>query len=350
MIILVQDACVDHLRDALMGKVRIDRAGTKAHQAGDLVHVSGLSALQNQRDGGSLLRAYQMLLHAGDCKERRDRDMVLVHASVRQDQDVVSLSRRPVHRDIELFQGMGQRCVLVVQQGNDPGAEALPVQGPDLDQIHPGQDRVVDLQDPAVVRLLFQKIAVRSDIHGGIHDHLLAQGVDGRIRHLGKQLLEITVQQLVMLRQEGERGIMAHGDRALDPIFSHRKDLLLHILVGVSEHLVQAVPHLLAVDPDLPVRDRHLGQMEEITVQPLPVGMGSGIHLLALIIGNDPLLFRIHQQDPARLQPGAHLDMRRIDVQHAHLRRQDQPAGIRHVIARRTQPVAVQCRSQDLAV
>ena len=350
MVILIQDTDIDHLCYTLVRQIGVDRTCAKSHQACDLVHVPGFTALQNQGDRSPLLRADQMLLHRSYCQQCRDRNMVLIHTPVRQDQDVVSVSRRSVSRDIELLQSMGQRCVLVIQHGNDSGAESFSVQGTDLDQVNTCQDRIVDLQHPAVVCFFFQQIAVRADIDCGIHDHLLTEGVDGRIRHLGKQLLEIAVQQLMVLRQQGYRGVMTHGNRTLDPIFRHRQDLFLHILVGIPEYLVEAVPRLLTVDTDLLVRDRHFCQMKEITVEPFPVGMGSGVHFLTLIVGNDPLLFCIHQQDPARFQPGADLDMCRVDIQNAHFGRQDQAAGIRHIITRRTEPVAVQRRSQNLAV
>ena len=350
VVILVQNSHIDHFRYTFMCQIRIDRTGAIAHQACNLMHVPGLAALQDQRDRCPLLRAHQMLLHRRDCQQCRDRYMVLIDASVRQDQDVISVRRGSVHCDVKLLEGMGQGRVLVIQQGNNPGAESFSVQGPDLDQIHACQDRIVDLQYPAVICFRFQKIAVRADVDCGIHDHLLTQRIDRRVRNLRKQLLEITVQQLMVLRQQSDRSIMPHGNRTLNPIFCHGKDLFLHILVRVSEYLVEAVSRLLAVNTDLLVRDRKPCQMEEAAVQPLSIRIGSGVHFLTLIIGNDPFLLCVHQQDLPRLQPGADLDMGRIDVQHAHLRCQDQTSGIRHIITRRTEPVAVQRRSQNLSV
>ena len=44
-------------------------------------------------------------------------------------------------------------------------------------------------------------------------------------------------------------------------------------------------------------------QIEKMLIQPLAVGTAAGIILLALLIGNDPLLDRIDQQNAARLKP-----------------------------------------------
>ena len=132
VVILVQDAQLDQLADALVRQVRIDRAHAEAEERRDLVDVPGLAALQDQRHGGALLRAHEVLLHAGHCEQGGDGHMVLVHAPVREDDDVGSLGSRAVHRDVQLVKSPLQGSVLVVKEGDRLRAEAGLVQVPDL--------------------------------------------------------------------------------------------------------------------------------------------------------------------------------------------------------------------------
>ena len=230
--------------------------------------------------------------------------MVFIHAPVRQDDDVAARCRRTVHGNVELVQRFGQRCVFIVEKGNLSCLEAGLIQMPDLQKIHPGQDGMIDLQHGAVAAFFLQKITVRADIDGRVGHDLFPQGVDGRIGHLGKQLLEIVEQELMSLGEHGQRSVMSHGKGGLHSVFRHGKDLVLHILIGIAEHLVEPVADLLGVDRDLVIGDRKLVQMQQISVQPFPVGPPVGIVGLALLVGDDPLLLSVDQQDPAGLQAG----------------------------------------------
>lgn len=75
---------------------------------------------------------------------------------------------------------------------------AGPVHVADLHQIHGGEDGVVDLEDCAVLRSFLQQIAAGAHIHRGVGDDLLADGVHGRVGHLGEELLEVAEQGLVL--------------------------------------------------------------------------------------------------------------------------------------------------------
>ena len=116
VIILVQDAQLDQFPDALVGQIGVDRPRAKTQQSCNLMHISGLSALQDQGDGCALLGLHQVLLNAGNRKQRGDRHVVLVHASVGEDDDIAASGRCAVHRNIELFQRSLQRRILVKEQ------------------------------------------------------------------------------------------------------------------------------------------------------------------------------------------------------------------------------------------
>ena len=143
---------------------------------------------------------------------------------------------------------------------------------------------------------------------------------------------------------------MSHGKGRLDSVFRHGQDLVLHVLIGIAEDLVEPVADLLAVDRDLVVGDRKLVQMQEVPVQPLAVGHPASIVGLALLVGADPLLLRVDQEDPSGLQAGFFYDMSRRNIQDPDLGGQDETIVIGDVIAGGAQTVPVQRRAQDLTV
>ena len=100
-----------------------------------MVDIPGLGALQDHGDSGALLGPHQILLQGGHRQQGRDGHMVLVHAPVREDQDVGAVLVGPVHVDKQLVQGILQRCALVVQQGDGFHMKPRPVHIPDLHQV-----------------------------------------------------------------------------------------------------------------------------------------------------------------------------------------------------------------------
>ena len=150
--------------------------------------------------------------------------------------------------------------------------------------------------------------------------------------------------------EDRQRRIVAHGHGRLHAVLRHGKDPALHILVGIAEHFVEAVAHLLGVDRDLAVGDREIRKMNEVPVQPLAVGASRGVVGLALLVGDDPLLSCVHEKDAPRLEPRLFDDVLRLDLQNAHLRREYQTIIVCDVIAGRAQAVPVQRRTEHFAV
>ena len=101
--------------------------------------------------------------------------MVLVNIAVGQNQYVgtVAVSAVDIHK--QAVDGLLQIGIFVVADGERLDLEAGHVHGLDLEQVGLGQDRVLDFQDLAVVGVLLQKIALRTDVDGGRGDDLLAQ-------------------------------------------------------------------------------------------------------------------------------------------------------------------------------
>ncbi len=82
----------------------------------------------------------------------------------------------------------------------------------------------MNLQDIAVSGRLLQNVAVRPDIDRGGRHHLLADGVDRRVGHLGKLLLEI-VKQRMMGGGENRKGrVNPHCRNGFPSAFCHGED------------------------------------------------------------------------------------------------------------------------------
>ena len=121
------------------------------------------------------------------------------------------------------------------------------------------------------------------------------------------------------LGQDCERRVVSHGERGFHAVFRHGQDLVFDILVCVAEHLVKAVPDILRVHGDLPVGNRKSIQMQKISVQPFAVRTSARVIGLALLVGDDPLLFCIHQKDAPGFQASLLYDVLRRDIQYADL-------------------------------
>ena len=80
----------------------------------------------------------------------------------------------------------------------------------DLLDLRIGQHRGLEMKEFRVFRRFFEPVAMGAREHLDRHDQLLADRVDRRIGDLGKELFEIGVQQAGLLREHGERRILAH--------------------------------------------------------------------------------------------------------------------------------------------
>ena len=83
----------------------------------------------------------------------------------------------------------------------------------------------------------FQQIAFRADVTFQRHHHFFANGIDGRVGYLRKQLFEIIVDHARLVRQTGQRRIVTHGADRVTQFAHQRQQHKLHGLDGVTEGL-----------------------------------------------------------------------------------------------------------------
>ena len=220
----------------------------------------------------------------------------------------------------------------------------------DLHQINAGENRVLNLKDGAVVCLLLQQVAGGTKIDGGIRNNLLSDGINGRIRHLCKKLLEIAEQGLPGFRQHGQRDIRTHGGNRFRTAARHGKNLVLDFFIGITEGFVEFVPELLRVLFHLQVGNGQILQMNQVRIQPFTIGTLRGIAALQFIITDQTLCFRVHQQHLSGLETGLFHNVCGIDVQNTNFGREDHVVVFRLIPAAGAQSVAVQHCADAVAV
>ena len=120
-----------------------------------MVNGSRFSAFQHDGKGCSSFCGDKILVQSGYRKERRDRQTVLVNASVREDQDVCAVVIGFVRFDIQAPDRFGELCVFIIQNRDHGGFEAGDIHLFELEHSGRGEDRVDDLDDLAVFGLLF---------------------------------------------------------------------------------------------------------------------------------------------------------------------------------------------------
>ena len=350
VVILVQQTLVDELGNGVVGQIGVDGAGTVAQQGGKVVHLVGLGTLKDEGHGRALLGADEVLGHGRNGQQAGDGNMVLVNVAVREDDDVGTVLVGAVHLQEDAVDGLFQAGVLIVIDGHRGGLEAGHVHVLDLEQIGAGQDGVLHLEHLAVLGLVLQQVAVGTHIDAGGGDHLLTDGIDGRVGDLCEPLLEVVEQRGVLVAQDSQRGVGAHGSGRLGTGPGHGQDQLLDFLVFVAKDLLQAGQLLAGVAGDLDVGDLQVLQPDQIPVDPLAVGLAAGVVFLQLLVIHDLALDGIHQQHFAGAQAVFHQNVVRGAGQHAHLRGQDHPAVLGDIVAAGAQTVAVQHRAHHVAV
>ena len=317
--VFVQQAQGNQFFDTFVGQVGIDSPDTETQDTGCLMDIPDLPAFQNQGDCCPFSGMDQMLLYGGNRQQGRNGDMVLINASVGEDNDIGPFGYSPVDRQVQVVDGFGKGGMFVIKEGYGRCPEPPVLHGFDLHQIHACQDGVVDFQDRAVFTLFLQQVAVRAYVHGSIRHDLFPQGIDGRVGDLGELLLEEPVQQGIVIGKSRQGNVMAHGYRRLRAAGRGFQDVGPDFFIAVAEDLVESVPLRLAVDRHLAVGDGQLPEMDQVGVQPFPVRIGGGIKFFGFLIGYDPFSLRIDQEHPAGRESCFFYDPGRIDIQYADL-------------------------------
>jgi hypothetical protein len=187
--------------------------GSIADQAGKVVHIAWLAGFHNEADFGPRTLAHKMMVDGGDAEKTRNRRPFFVHPAIAQDQKLVAIFNRLGGLPAEIvdcfpqtFRPLGhseehlERLALKVRIGKFA----------DLLKLGIRQNRLLDPNPAAGLRMLIHQIRLGPDARRQRHHQLFADRVDRRIGYLGEQLLEIFEEQLRPIGQHRQRCIRAH--------------------------------------------------------------------------------------------------------------------------------------------
>ena len=189
-----------------------------------------------------------------------------IHRAVGEDEDVVVAAYRllglradPIERLLHAARALLRGIADVDGARAEPAAGVL-LDLPDRVQVAVGEDRLPDL-DPAERPAPFGVEEVRPwpDDRDERHHELLADGVDGRVRHLREVLPEVVRERLGPRREHRDGVVRPHRPDRLLRSFGHRGHEELDVLAGVAERLLALEERLVGGGLGVAVR----GQVPE---------------------------------------------------------------------------------------
>mmetsp|Transcript_20954 Transcript_20954/g.80705 ORF Transcript_20954/g.80705 Transcript_20954/m.80705 type:complete len:801 (-) Transcript_20954:283-2685(-) len=304
-------------------QVGVNGFGAITGQHGEVVHLARGARLDDQAGRRAQPLAHQVVVHRGQGQQRWDRDAVLAHVAVRDDQDVVAGLDR-VHG------GGAQRSQLRLDTFAPPGARVgdvqllgleLAVRGP-LDATQPRhvvevEDGLADLQPHRRVdRVDVQQVGLGADEAVQRHHDVFADRVDRRVRDLREQLLEVVVERLVLAGEHRQGRVVAHRADAFLAIGGHRGEQELDVLLRRAKGLL-AVQQRRVERRTNALRNGDIVELDADVFDPLAVGSRVGELVLQFLVIDDAALLQVDQEHLAGLQAPLLDDLALGDGQHA---------------------------------
>ena len=218
----------------------------------------------------------------------------------------------------------------------------------DLREIAVADDRVRQHDLPARCRARIKDVVLRSGRRRQRGDQLLSDRVQRRVGDLRELLGEVVEDQPGPIGQRRDRRVIAHRADRLGAAAGHRPEDDLALLFRIAEQPLLG-RELLAVG-QLAVPVRQVVQVQQAGVKPVVIRMLGGQLGLDLVILDDPAGRGVYQEHLARLQPALAHDLRRLDVEHADLARQNDQAVAGDPVPAGPQAIAVKHRPCDRPV
>ncbi len=163
------------------------------------------------------------------------------------------------------------------------------------------EDRLRDLEPHRRIDGVdVEQVGLGADERHQRHHDRLADRIDRRVGDLREQLLEVVVERLVLVGEDGERRVVAHRADALLAGLRHRAHQELDVFLRVAERLL-AIEQRLAELASRRAR-RQVLELDAHAVDPLPVRLGRRELVLQLLVVDDAALLEVDQEHLAGLQ------------------------------------------------
>ena len=189
----VQIAVRRQVANARMRVVRIDAARGVAHQRRKVVRGHGVATLHHDVGKGTHAGADQVVVHAAHGEQRRYGHLARSGA-IAQHHDVHAVANRGLNVLCKLLERSLQRTlagIAAVDGTETAGLKAHAVDGADTLELLLAQQRTLQAHQLAGRTGVLEQVTVVAQVERGRSDHMLAQGVDRRVRDLSEQLIEV---------------------------------------------------------------------------------------------------------------------------------------------------------------
>ena len=268
------------------------------------------------------------IVHRRQRQQAWNGSVVFVHAAIRKNQQRVPSLYRQRSTLAQLVQSALQArfAVADAEQRGQSGRQQITIRNPaQFFQFAIGEQRMRQLQHVAVLGRLFENVALAADVADQRHHHLFANGIDGRIRHLREELLEVVEQRLRLVREARQRRVGAHRTDRLFALGRHGRENHPQIFIAVAEGALarsRVLRHPDSACARAPAVDRCVIWF---SVTHCAYGCRDAELLLDFFVGDDAAFHRIHQEHLAGLQAALSLHLLWRNVEHAGFRRHDRP-------------------------
>ena len=349
----VQVAACRQIADARMCVVRIDAARGVAHQRRKVVRRHGVAALHHDVGKGTHAGADQVVVHAAHSEQRRHGHLAR-SGTIAQHHDVHAVADRSLNVLCKLLERSLQRAlagIAAVHGTEATGLKAHAVDGADAVKLLLVEQRALQAHQLAGRAGVLEQVTVVAQVERGRSHHVLAQGVDRRVRDLGKQLIEVVKERTRLLGQAGQRRVDAHrGERGLALLGHGTHDLVDVIPVIAELGHAHGGGHLGVLGG----RCRN-GLIERVDGQrllgnPVAVGLFLGIAGAQLVVVDHAAAGKVDLEHLARSQTAARQDVLGAHLDGAHLACQHKATVARHIVAGGTQAVTVEGGTQRATV
>ena len=341
----VQVAACRQIADARVRVVRIDAARGVTHQRRKVVRGHGVAALHHDVGKSAHAGTDQVVMDAAHGEQRRHGNLARGGA-VAQHHDVHAIANRGLNVLGKLLERSLQRAlagIAAVHGTEAAGFKAHAVDGADAVELLLVEQRALQAHQLAGGAGVLEQVAVIAQVERGRGDHMLAQGVDRRVRDLGEQLIEVVVERARLLGQAGQRRVDAHrGERGLALLGHGAHDLVDVVPVIAELGHAHGGGHLGILGGR-----RRGGLIERIDRQrllgdPVTVGLFLGVAGAQLVVVDHAATGKVDLEHLARSQASTRQDVLGAHLDGAHLARQHKAAIARHVVASRAQAVTVE--------
>ena len=285
-------------------------------------YLTNFTALYDEGSLHTLAGINQIMMYGAHGEQRWDGSMGFIHATVGENDIVVTVIHALGSLLAEFIQSLMQSFFAL--GGFEEHVELDSIEALVADilkdiQLGIGQDRMRQANHLAVAFVWVQDAGTYStDILGKTHHEVLTDGVDGRVGNLCKLLTEVVEENLWLVGKHSKRSIITHRSCRFLTLGSHWDDGTVDIFLAKTEfqflasEVIHTIFHLTTTAKFL--------QFNTVGVQPLAIWMLGSQTLLDFTIVIDLTFLCIDEENLTRLQATLLGNLSRIEIHDTYFR------------------------------